>query len=144
MSYLSEDSPEWWRNYSEAVRAIDYHAVDWQASLNGLVLRLAADRAAAVDQSSRCNGPPPASRRAPANRIPVMPEHIRRQIPRNTDGFEPCLRFLGGGMCYRGSAERCAHARSWDRRLPRDLQEFIDRHYGQARGGRSDRRQDNQ
>ncbi|KAE9054824.1 hypothetical protein PF007_g32518, partial [Phytophthora fragariae] len=59
-----------------------------------------------------------------------MPERIRRLIPRDSDGRDPCLRFMGGGMCYGGSAERCAHQQRthrWDGRLPRELQEFIDR-----------------
>ncbi|KAG6948077.1 hypothetical protein JG688_00015257 [Phytophthora aleatoria] len=38
-------------------------------------------------------------RRGPATRMPIMPDHIRRLIPRDRDGREPCLRYLGGGMC---------------------------------------------
>ncbi|KAE9038799.1 hypothetical protein PR002_g5831 [Phytophthora rubi] len=38
-----------------------------------------------------------------------MPERIRRLIPRDRDVREPCLRFMGGGIRYGGSAERCAH-----------------------------------
>ncbi|EGZ06940.1 hypothetical protein PHYSODRAFT_341107 [Phytophthora sojae] len=45
MAHLVEDLPDWWRNYCEAVRAVDYHAADWQAALNGLALRLARPQA---------------------------------------------------------------------------------------------------
>ncbi|KAE9358967.1 hypothetical protein PR003_g1013 [Phytophthora rubi] len=147
MAHLVEDSPEWWRNYCEAVRAVDYPAADWQAALNGLALRLAA-RTSAPEASARQpqrNTNAPAPRRAPAGRVPIMPEHVRRQIPRDADGREPCLRYFSGGMCYGGSAERCAHAHRthhWDRRLPRDVQDFIDRHYGPGPGPRAAARQE--
>ncbi|KAL3674499.1 hypothetical protein V7S43_000447 [Phytophthora oleae] len=75
-------------------------------------------------------------RRGPATRIPIMPDHLRRQIPRDRDGREPCLRFMAGGMCYGGSRERCAHHRRthhWDGRLPRELQDYIDSNYGTGR-----------
>lgn len=73
-----------------------------------------------------------------------MPEHIRRLIPRDRDGREPCPRFLAGGMCYGGCPDRCAHQQRthcWDGRLPRELQDFIDRHYGDEcrHSGRRDR-----
>ncbi|KAG3075392.1 hypothetical protein PI125_g21748 [Phytophthora idaei] len=40
-----------------------------------------------------------------------MSDHIRRLIPRDHDGREPCLRFFVGGMCYGRSVSRCAHQR---------------------------------
>ncbi|KAE9064190.1 hypothetical protein PF006_g30758 [Phytophthora fragariae] len=135
LAHLLVDSPHWWRNFNEAVRAVDYHSPDWQAALNGLALRMASTPARASNgpqpvQPPRPGGAP--SRRGPAARTPIMPERIRRHIPRDRDGREPCLRFMGGGMCYGGSAERCAHQQRthrWDGRLPRELQEFIDRTY---------------
>ncbi|KAG2905836.1 hypothetical protein PC119_g6923 [Phytophthora cactorum] len=42
-------------------------------------------------------------RRGPVTRMPIMPDHIRRLIPRDRDGREPCLRYLGGGMCCDGN-----------------------------------------
>ncbi|KAE8907353.1 hypothetical protein PF010_g2025 [Phytophthora fragariae] len=53
-----------------------------------------------------------------------MPERIRRLIPRHGDGRAPCSRIMGGGTCYGGSAERCAHQQRthpWDSRLRREL-----------------------
>ncbi|KAE9251099.1 hypothetical protein PF002_g4443 [Phytophthora fragariae] len=55
---------------------------------------------------------------------PNMPERIRRLIPRHGDGRAPCSRIMGGGTCYGGSAERCAHQQRthpWDSRLRREL-----------------------
>ncbi|KAE8900255.1 hypothetical protein PF003_g15587 [Phytophthora fragariae] len=135
LAHLLVDSPHWWRNFNEAVRAVDYHSPDWQAALNGLALRMASTPARASNGSQPVQTPRPGgapSRRGPAGRTPIMPERIRRLIPRDRDGCEPCLRFMGGGMCYGGSAERCAHQQRthrWDGRLPRELQEFIDRTY---------------
>ncbi|KAE9130033.1 hypothetical protein PF007_g4645, partial [Phytophthora fragariae] len=133
LAHLLVDSPHWWRNFNEAVRAVDYHSPDWQAALNGLALRMASTPARASTGTQPVQPPRPGgapSRRGPAARTPIMPERIRRHIPRDRDGREPCLRFMGGGMCYGGSAERCAHQQRthrWDGRLPRELQEFIDR-----------------
>ncbi|KAG7376244.1 hypothetical protein PHYPSEUDO_013931 [Phytophthora pseudosyringae] len=108
LAHLLVDSPHWWRNYCEVVRAVDYHSSDWQAALNGLALRMATVSAATVSAASSTGAhvaapPRQASfqpRRGPAVRTPIIPEHVRRQIPRHRDGREPCLRLLGGGMCY--------------------------------------------
>jgi hypothetical protein len=143
MAHLLDESPDWWRNYCDAVHAVDYHAADWQASLNSLALRMATRASPASVTKLPTRGTPSSSRRAPAGRVPVMPEHIRRQIPRDADGREPCLRFMGGGMCYGGSTDRCAHARrthQWNRRLPHDLRDFIDRHYSHDHEPRSETR----
>lgn len=135
LAQLLVDSPHWWRSFCDAVRAVDYHHADWQAALNELALRLVAAPASAPTASApgapqrRLDGPP---RRGPATRTPVMPDAIRRLIPRDRDDREPCLRFLAGGMCYGGSPERCAHhnrTHRWRGHLPRELQDFVDRHY---------------
>ncbi|EGZ22114.1 hypothetical protein PHYSODRAFT_329971 [Phytophthora sojae] len=123
LAHLLVDSPHWWRSFCDA------------AALNGLALRMATTAAPAPSGPSVA---PPRQlsgqhRRGPAARTPIMPEHIRRLIPRDRDGREPCPRFLAGGMCYGGCPDRCAHQQRthcWDGRLPRELQDFIDRHYG--------------
>ncbi|KAE9168739.1 hypothetical protein PF002_g30539 [Phytophthora fragariae] len=99
LAHLLVDSPHWWRNFNEAVRAVDYHSPDWQAALNGLALRMASTPARASNGSQPVQPPRPGgapSRRGPAARTPIMPERIRRLIPRDRDGREPCLRFMGG------------------------------------------------
>ncbi|KAG1696804.1 hypothetical protein DVH05_017714 [Phytophthora capsici] len=138
LAYLLVDSPHWWRGFCDAVRAIDYHSADWQAALNGLALRMATSSFTAPGVQPKPSARPQAAapRRGPSTRTPIMPDHIRRLIPRDRDGREPCLRFLAGGMCYGGSPVRCAHNRRthhWDGRLPRELQDFVDRNYGAGR-----------
>ncbi|OWZ13947.1 hypothetical protein PHMEG_00012650 [Phytophthora megakarya] len=133
MAHLAVDSPNRWHNFSEAVRAVDYHGPEWQSALNGFALRLAARTFAPGVSCPFMRGSTPSRRRAPAGRIHVMSDFVRRQIPRDAQGREPCLRYKDGGMCYGGSAEKCAHSdrtHTWDRRLPRDLQDFSNRHYG--------------
>ncbi|KAE8900311.1 hypothetical protein PF003_g15366 [Phytophthora fragariae] len=45
LAHLLVDSPHWWREFCDAVRAVDYHSPDWQAALNGLALRMATSTA---------------------------------------------------------------------------------------------------
>lgn len=48
-------------------------------------------------QASR-SGPASAPRRPTSDRVPVMPDHVRRRISRDADGCESCLRYFSGGM----------------------------------------------
>ncbi|KAI9980774.1 hypothetical protein PInf_010093 [Phytophthora infestans] len=117
LAHLMMDVPHWWRDFSEAVRAVVYHSPDWQAALNGLALRLAAKTPGATSFPPATEPRPTqtlassSSRRGPSSRVPVMPDAIRRLIPRDADGREPCLRFMGGCMCFGGNADSCAHSR---------------------------------
>lgn len=140
LAHLLVGSPHWWREFCEAVRAVDYHNPDWQAALNGVAIRMATivPTTSSSLHSAAASSRQPSSelRRGPATRTPIMPEHIRRLIPRDTEGRDPCLRFHASGMCYGGSAELCANHRRvhhWVGRLPRELQDFIDRNYDSER-----------
>ncbi|KAE9114549.1 hypothetical protein PF010_g9656 [Phytophthora fragariae] len=145
LAHLLVNSPHWWREFFDAVRAVDYHSPDWQAALNGLALRMATSTTPS-QPTSRPSGQQPRQqaqpRRGPATRIPIMPEHLRSQIPRDRDDRECCLRFLAGGMCYGGSANRCAHhqrTHRWEGCLPPKLHEFVVRHYNPDRHHQDDR-----
>ncbi|KAG7380818.1 hypothetical protein PHYPSEUDO_006751 [Phytophthora pseudosyringae] len=74
MTHFVEDSPDWWRNYYEVVRAVDYHAANWQASLNGLAFRIATSSSATTSTTRAAPRiAPAASRRvtsASAGRVP--------------------------------------------------------------------------
>ncbi|KAI9993822.1 hypothetical protein PInf_016346 [Phytophthora infestans] len=92
LAHLMMDAPHWWRDFSEAVRAVDYHSPDWQAALNGLALRLAAKTPGATsfppatEPRTTQTSANSSSRRGSSSRVPVMPDDIRRLIPRDTDG----------------------------------------------------------
>jgi len=91
LAYLLDESPEWCRNYCDAVR---------------LSCCRLADIAKQHDATNNHTHFPSQFDPAPfprcpffieahfADRVPVMPDHIRGQIPRDADGREPCLRFM--------------------------------------------------
>ncbi|OWZ21189.1 LOW QUALITY PROTEIN: hypothetical protein PHMEG_0004282 [Phytophthora megakarya] len=109
LAHLVVNSPHWWRDYNDAVRAADYLRSKWQAAVNGLALRIAT---ATPKDSDTCLQPRHQSqlRREPATRTPIMTDHLYRQIPRDRNGREPCLRFMAGDMCYGGRRERWSEA----------------------------------
>ncbi|KAJ8514551.1 hypothetical protein ON010_g18665 [Phytophthora cinnamomi] len=135
LSHLAADKYIWWRQFCDATRAVDFFGAE--------CLRVRSR------QGSKIVGVSGAPRRGPATRTTIIPDYARRQIPRDTDGREPCLRFAAGGMCYSGSSERCGHPQRtlrWRSRLPCDVQEFIDRDLSLDRrpDRRADRRSDRQ
>ncbi|RLN67368.1 hypothetical protein BBJ29_007963 [Phytophthora kernoviae] len=67
------------------------------------------------------------------SRRPAIPDAIRRLIPMNHKGQEPCLLNAAGLPCSGGSRDRCGNPRrvhNWSEPLPTRLQEWIDRTYG--------------
>ncbi|KAG6622962.1 uncharacterized protein IUM83_12356 [Phytophthora cinnamomi] len=97
LGHLLSDSPQSWNGYSEALRAIDYQSPEWTFAL-----------ASALNSSDRITGHEQreagrTSRREPS-RGPAVPDDIRRLLPINRRGQEPCLFNVAGLRCSVGEA----------------------------------------
>ncbi|KAG6577942.1 uncharacterized protein IUM83_19823 [Phytophthora cinnamomi] len=102
LAHLSVDSSHWWRDFCNAVRAIDYNSPDWQAVLNGRAVHMVTASKTTGSATATSRQLPQSTRRGPASRFPFMSDNIGRLIPRDEDGREPCQRVMSGGMCYGG------------------------------------------
>ncbi|EGZ21663.1 hypothetical protein PHYSODRAFT_493999 [Phytophthora sojae] len=128
--HLAMDTPTWWCDFRAATAAIEYKSLEWLPAFQSLPTTGSANLA-----SQSVPAPP---RRPSSTRPPTMLGHLRQQIPRRSDGPEPCLRFFGGDMCFGGSRDKCAYSHRthrWDSPLPRELQAYINRQYGSNRRG---------
>ncbi|KAF4314902.1 hypothetical protein G195_011280 [Phytophthora kernoviae 00238/432] len=115
LGYLQADDPQWWSGFSEALRGIEYQSPVWTMALVG-VLTQEKDVGLpdAAPRGSRDSG-----RRETARRL-VIPDAIRRLIPINRKGQEPCLLNVAG--------------------LPSRLLEWIERTYGGCQAQHKGRR----
>ncbi|KAG6614662.1 Serine/threonine-protein kinase Nek2 [Phytophthora cinnamomi] len=138
LGFMQLDDPQWWSGFCEALRAIDYQSPVWTMAL-----------VSAMSQSKREDGQDPATKsrrdsghRDPARR-PAIPDAIRRLIPINRRGQEPCLLHVAGLPCSGGTRERCGNPRrvhDWPERLPARLQDWVERTYGSRSTQPEDRR----
>ncbi|KAE9310412.1 hypothetical protein PF008_g20472 [Phytophthora fragariae] len=74
LAHLLVDSPHRWREFCDAVRAVDYHSPDWQAALKGLALLMATSTSPSPSGLRPAAQPrhPAQPRRDPASRTPIM------------------------------------------------------------------------
>ncbi|KAG6612032.1 uncharacterized protein IUM83_17519 [Phytophthora cinnamomi] len=132
------DDPQWWSGICEALRAIDYQSPVWtMAPVSALSQSKREDSQDPAAKSRRDSG-----HRDPARR-PAIPDAIRRLIPINRRGQEPCLLHVAGLPCSGGTRERCGNPRrvhDWPERLPARLQDWVERTYGSRSTHTEDRR----
>ncbi|KAE8883851.1 hypothetical protein PF005_g19897 [Phytophthora fragariae] len=139
---LASDSPYWWRDFSMAASQIEFRSVSWSLALAELAHTPATPtpqppRGVSMDASARHSR----GRNAP-DRPGGIPSDIRRIIPRNEAGHEPCLKFFAGGMCEGGTREVFAaqgRTHIWSGELPVALKAFISKRFGSRRGSQNRR-----
>ncbi|EGZ30552.1 hypothetical protein PHYSODRAFT_264034 [Phytophthora sojae] len=125
----NEDSAQWWHGYCEALRAIDFQSSEWTMALVNALTQREERRDDRHDHYRREESRPPRREQA---RGPAIPEDIRRLLPVNRRGQEPCLRNVAGLPCSGGTCDRCGNpGRAHDWREP--LQDWVDRTYGRNR-----------
>ncbi|KAG2502419.1 hypothetical protein JM16_009814 [Phytophthora kernoviae] len=108
--------------FCEALRAIAYRSSAWTMAL---VSVLSQEKAEDISEK-------PSRGRHDSARSTAIPESIRRLIPVNRKGQEPCLRNVAGFSCSGGTYKRCGNSRrvhNWNEHLLSRLQELIDTTY---------------
>ncbi|KAE9226279.1 hypothetical protein PF005_g5195 [Phytophthora fragariae] len=128
---LASHSPYWGRDVSATAPRIKLRSVAWSLALAELAKSNAIPTATRIAHT-----PTPAAaapRRNTTDRPGGIPEHIRRLIPRNAEGTEPCLKFFGGDMCDGGTRETCAatgRTHVWPTVLPAAPTAFTSKRFG--------------
>lgn len=99
LAHLQSDSAQWWHGYCEALRAIDFQSSEWTMALVNALTQREERRDDRHDHYRREESRPPRREQA---RGPAIPEDIRRLLPVNRRGQEPCLRNVAGLPCSGG------------------------------------------
>jgi hypothetical protein len=138
LGFMQLDDPQWWNGFCEALRAVDYQSPTWTMALVGAMSMLKRVDGEAGVTTTRRDG----SRKETVRR-PAIPDAIRRLIPINRRGQEPCLLNVAGLPCSGGSRDRCGNSRrvhNWPESLPARLKEWVERTYGSRGPHGEDRR----
>ncbi|KAG4062819.1 hypothetical protein PC123_g2283 [Phytophthora cactorum] len=137
LGHMQADGPQWWSGFCETLCGIDYQSPVWTLALVSALTQVKREggRHVSLGQSGDFG-------RRDTLRRPAIPESMRRLIPINRKGQEPCLLNVAELPYSGGSRDRCGNPRrahNWPDRLPMRFQEWIDGTYaarGQAEDGR--------
>ena len=119
LACIQSESALWWANYCEVLRFIDFANPEWTAAQVNVI---PFGQPSAGDHRARTG----------FTRAPAMPDRIRRLIPRNRNGQEPCLRHFSGQGCF-GEGDKCTHRQrlhQWPEPLPKELLRWLEDNQG--------------
>lgn len=83
LGHLQKDTPSWWNDYSDELRNIDYHLLEWSVTLVNTALT--CQPVCALTPSTGASRPlsGPRNSRDQKPRVAGMPDEVRKQTPRN-------------------------------------------------------------
>ncbi|KAG4060397.1 hypothetical protein PC123_g4681 [Phytophthora cactorum] len=100
LAHMQYDDSQWWSGFCESLRAIDYQSPAWTMALVS-VLTQEKD----IQREARGYG------KREQERNPAIPGAIRRLLPINHRGQEPCLLNVAWLSCSGGSRDRCGNSK---------------------------------
>ncbi|KAG3088872.1 hypothetical protein PI125_g18217 [Phytophthora idaei] len=97
---MQTDDPQWWSGFCETLRGIDYLSPVWALALVSALTQVKSN--GGRHGAARSTGD---FGRRDTMRRPAIPESMRRLIPINRKGQEPCLLNVAVLPCSGGSRE---------------------------------------